>query len=83
MSQLLLDPQNLDEVALTRAEYELIVERLRRQPNSVELGIFGALWSEHCSYKSSRSLLVQLPGEGPRVLQAQGENAGAVDIGHG
>ena len=85
----------LDEIALTRAEYDLIVERLSREPNSVELGMFGALWSEHCGYKHSRPLLRMFSrphpnpppeGEGKvgRVLSETGaENAGAVDIGDG
>ena len=85
----------LDEIALTRAEYDLIVERLGREPNAVELGMFGALWSEHCGYKHSRPLLRMFSrphpnpppkGEGSvgRVLSETGaENAGAVDIGDG
>ncbi len=64
-------------------EYELIVGRLGREPNLVEIGILGAMWSEHCGYKHSRKLLKQLPTSGPRVLQGPGENAGAVDIGDG
>src|SRR5438309_11663104 len=73
----------LAEVALTRDEFGSVVQQLHRQPNSVELGILGALWSEHCSYKTSRPLLRALPTAGPRVLQGPGENAGAVDIGDG
>ncbi|MBW3612773.1 MAG: phosphoribosylformylglycinamidine synthase subunit PurL [Chloroflexi bacterium] len=68
---------------LTDREYELVVEALGRAPNSVELGMFGAMWSEHCAYKHSRSLLGRLPREGARVLVGPGENAGAVDIGDG
>ena len=49
--------QELDEIALSRAEYDLILDRLDREPNPVELGMFGALWSEHCGYKHSRPLL--------------------------
>ena len=52
-------------------------------PNLVELGIFSVMWSEHCSYKSSRAVLRELPTTGPRVLQGPGENAGAVAIGDG
>jgi phosphoribosylformylglycinamidine synthase II len=74
---------DLAEVALTRAEYVHLVESLEREPNRLELGIVGALWSEHCSYKTSKPLLGTLPTEGPRVLQGPGENAGAVDIGNG
>ncbi len=74
----------LDEIALTRAEYDLIVERLNREPNSVELGMFGALWSEHCGYKHSRPLLRMFSHTSPVVLSETGaENAGAVDIGDG
>ena len=74
----------LDEIALTRAEYDLIVERLGREPNSVELGMFGALWSEHCGYKHSRPLLRMFSHTSPVVLSETGaENAGAVDIGDG
>jgi phosphoribosylformylglycinamidine synthase len=74
----------LDQIALNRQEYELIVARLGREPNELELGMFGALWSEHCGYKNSRPLLRLLPSEGPYVLTQRGaENAGAVDIGEG
>ena len=74
----------LDEIALTRAEYDLIVERLNREPNAVELGMFGALWSEHCGYKHSRPLLRMFSHTSPVVLSETGaENAGAVDIGDG
>jgi phosphoribosylformylglycinamidine synthase len=68
---------------LTREEYDRIVARLGREPNLTELGLFSVMWSEHCSYKSSRVHLKTLPTEGPRVLQGPGENAGAVDIGDG
>ncbi|HEY5640988.1 MAG TPA: phosphoribosylformylglycinamidine synthase subunit PurL [Dehalococcoidia bacterium] len=74
----------LDTIALSREEYELIVEKLGREPNEVELGLFGALWSEHCGYKNSKPLLRLLPAEGAYVLTKRGaENAGAVDIGDG
>src|SRR5256714_169516 len=73
----------LAAVALNTAEYGAIVRALGRDPNDLELGMFGALWSEHCAYKTSRALLRQLPTEGPHVLQGPGENAGAVDIGDG
>src|SRR3989441_5854908 len=73
----------LDAVALEEDEYRTIVRALGRDPNDLELGMFGALWSEHCSYKTSKALLRQLPTEGPQVLQGPGENAGAVDIGDG
>ena len=74
----------LREVALTRAEYELICTRLGRRPNAVELGMFGAMWSEHCGYKNSKPLLRRFPRSAPHVLVELGEeNAGAVDIGDG
>ncbi|MDP6550234.1 MAG: phosphoribosylformylglycinamidine synthase II, partial [Dehalococcoidia bacterium] len=76
--------ETLDEIALSQAEYGLIVDRLKREPNPVELGMFGALWSEHCGYKHSRALLRFLPSRSSRVLSRSGEeNAGAVDIGDG
>jgi phosphoribosylformylglycinamidine synthase len=68
---------------LTEREYELVVEALGRVPNAVELGMFGAMWSEHCAYKHSRPLLGRLPKEGAAVLVGPGENAGAIDIGDG
>ena len=68
---------------LTSDEYQRIVEALGREPTLTELGIFSVMWSEHCSYKSSRIHLRKLPTQGPRVLQGPGENAGAVDIGDG
>ncbi|MGH2385028.1 MAG: phosphoribosylformylglycinamidine synthase subunit PurL, partial [Candidatus Limnocylindria bacterium] len=68
---------------LTETEYDLVVETLGRVPNAVELGMFGAMWSEHCAYKHSRPLLGRLPSTGERVLVGPGENAGAIDIGDG
>jgi phosphoribosylformylglycinamidine synthase len=68
---------------LTRDEYRLIVDLVGREPNPVELGMFGAMWSEHCAYKHSRALLGRLPRDGARVLVGPGENAGVVDIGDG
>jgi phosphoribosylformylglycinamidine synthase len=68
---------------LLPAEYDLIVSRLGREPNPVELAMLGAMWSEHCGYKHSRKLLKLLPTSGPRVVQGPGENAGVVDIGDG
>ena len=74
----------LDEIALSEGEYAAIVERLGREPNPLELGMFGALWSEHCGYKHSKLLLRRLPSHSPRLLVAPGaENAGVVDIGDG
>jgi len=71
------------ELGLTDSEYELIVEKLGREPNDVELAMFSLLWSEHCAYKHSRKLLSKLPTEGKRVVMGPGENAGAVDVGSG
>jgi len=68
---------------LTEEEYGLVVEAIGREPNAVELGMFGAMWSEHCAYKHSRPLLSTLPTSSPRVLVGPGENAGALDIGDG
>jgi phosphoribosylformylglycinamidine synthase II len=68
---------------LSEAEYGLVVEALGREPNVVELGMFGAMWSEHCAYKHSRLLLGRLPRDGSAVLVGPGENAGAIDIGDG
>jgi phosphoribosylformylglycinamidine synthase len=78
-----VDDKTLREVALSQDEYRTIVNRLGRKPNAVELGMLGVLWSEHCSYKTSRALLRRLPSGGTNVLQGPGENAGAVDIGEG
>ena len=79
-----VDQSVLDTIALCRDEYELIVQKLGREPNEVELGLFGALWSEHCGYKNSKPLLRLLPAEGAYVLTRRGaENAGAIDIGDG
>ena len=75
--------KKLREVALSEQEYKRVVELLDRQPNDVELGMIGVLWSEHCSYKTSRPLLRRLPSSGSRVLQGPGENAGAIDVGEG
>ncbi len=79
-----IDQRELDEVALSRQEYQWIVELMGRAPNRLELGLFGAMWSEHCGYKNSRPLLKRFPSTGSRVLLKVGEeNAGAVDIGDG
>jgi phosphoribosylformylglycinamidine synthase II len=71
------------EHGLTADEYARICEVLGRAPNFTELGVLSVMWSEHCSYKSSRRLLKNLPTRGPRVLQGPGENAGVIDIGDG
>lgn len=78
-----ITPTVVAEHGLTEDEYQHIVEVLGRTPNITELGIFSVMWSEHCSYKSSRIHLKTFPTEGPRVLQGPGENAGIVDIGDG
>src|SRR2546428_1147763 len=68
---------------LTDEEFQKIVTLMGREPNLTELGMFSVMWSEHCSYKSSRTFLKKLPTEGLHVIQGPGENAGAVDIGDG
>ena len=73
----------LSEVGLDYSEYHQFVGYLGRQPNKVELGMVGAMWSEHCGYKHSKPLLRKFPTKGPRVLQGPGENAGVVDLGDG
>src|SRR5688572_13764725 len=78
-----VDAGLLERHGLTPDEYGRIVNALGREPSITELGIFSVMWSEHCSYKSSRIHLKKLPTRGPRVLQGPGENAGAVDIGDG
>ncbi len=83
LDSLTIDQTTLDEIAVSREEYRLIVERLGRVPNDVELGMFGAMWSEHCGYKNSRPLLRLFPTSGSRVIQGPGENAGVVDVGDG
>jgi phosphoribosylformylglycinamidine synthase subunit PurL len=78
-----IDQEVLDRHGLKPEEYERILELMGREPNLLELGMFSVMWSEHCSYKSSRVHLKTLPTSGPRVVQGPGENAGAVDIGEG
>src|SRR2546426_4757848 len=68
---------------LTEEEYQKIVTLLGRKPNLTDLGMFSVMWSEHCSYKSSRTFLKKLPTDAPHVIQGPGENAGVVDIGDG
>jgi phosphoribosylformylglycinamidine synthase len=79
----LVTPALVEEHGITPEEHRQIVEALGREPNYVELGVFSVMWSEHCSYKSSRRWLRELPTTGPQVLQGPGENAGAVSIGDG
>ena len=71
------------DYGLKPEEYAVILDRLGREPNAVELGVFSVMWSEHCSYKSSRRHLRKFPVTGPRVIQGPGENAGVIDIGDG
>jgi phosphoribosylformylglycinamidine synthase II len=71
------------EYGLKPDEYARILQRLNREPNAVELGVFSVMWSEHCSYKSSRIHLRKFPVTGPRVICGPGENAGVIDIGDG
>src|SRR5919204_2242701 len=79
----MIDPKILEQHNLKPEEYDRIVEFLGREPNLTELGIFSVMWSEHCSYKSSRVHLRRLPTKGPAVIQGPGENAGIIDIGDG
>jgi phosphoribosylformylglycinamidine synthase II len=79
----MIDAKVLERHGLKSDEYDRIVRFMGREPNLTELGIFSVMWSEHCSYKSSRVHLKTLPTDGPQVLQGPGENAGAVDIGEG
>jgi len=78
-----IDAAVLERHGLKPDEYDRICELMGREPNLLELGMFSVMWSEHCSYKSSRVHLRTLPTTGPRVVQGPGENAGAVDIGDG
>jgi phosphoribosylformylglycinamidine synthase len=78
-----ITPEILDQHNLTAEEYERIEQLLGREPNLTELGIFSVMWSEHCSYKSSKVHLRRLPVEGECLVQGPGENAGIVDIGDG
>ena len=74
----------LEQTALTNDEYDLIVRKIGRDPNVLELGLFGALWSEHCGYKHSKSLLRTFPNDSEAVkVKAGEENAGVIDIGDG
>lgn len=78
-----IDRRTIEEHNLTLDEYNRIVQLIGREPNITELGIFSLMWSEHCSYKSSKIYLKKLPVQGPRVIQGPGENAGVIDIGEG
>ena len=78
-----ITPEIVAEHGLSAEEYDRILNALGREPNLVELGIFSVMWSEHCSYKSSRFHLKKLPTEAPWVICGPGENAGVIDIGDG
>jgi len=78
-----ITPQILKKQGLSMEEYEKIRKRLGREPNYTELGMFSAMWSEHCSYKNSKPVLKLFPTKGKQVIQGPGENAGVVDIGDG
>ncbi|HET9352431.1 MAG TPA: AIR synthase related protein, partial [Sphingomicrobium sp.] len=78
-----ITPEIVAEHGLSPEEYDRVLNALGREPNLVELGIFSVMWSEHCSYKSSRLHLKKLPTEAPWVICGPGENAGVIDIGDG
>ena len=78
-----ITPELVAEHGLSPEEYDRLLHALGREPNLVELGIFSVMWSEHCSYKSSRMHLKKLPTTGPHVICGPGENAGVIDIGDG
>ena len=69
--------------SMTKEEYNTVVDMLGREPNYTEIGIISAMWSEHCSYKSSTKYLRGFPTKAPWVIQGPGENAGVIDIGEG
>jgi phosphoribosylformylglycinamidine synthase subunit PurL len=78
-----ITPELVADHGLSPAEYRSILEILGREPTYTELGVFSAMWSEHCGYKNSKPLLRKLPTEAPWVLQGPGENAGVIDVGDG
>ncbi|MCP5411671.1 MAG: phosphoribosylformylglycinamidine synthase subunit PurL [Alphaproteobacteria bacterium] len=78
-----ITPQMVKDHGLSEAEYQKILDLMGREPTLVELGVFSVMWSEHCSYKSTRAHLKKLPTKAPWVLQGPGENAGVIDIGDG
>jgi len=83
MTHPLMTKELIAQHGLTEEEYQKIIAILAREPNLTELGMFSVMWSEHCSYKSSRAFLKRLPTEGPQVVHGPGENAGVIDIGDG
>ena len=78
-----ITPQLVAEHGLKPDEYQRVLDLIGRTPSLTELGIFSAMWNEHCSYKSSKVHLRTLPTKGPHVIQGPGENAGVIDIGDG
>ncbi|HAY50179.1 MAG TPA: phosphoribosylformylglycinamidine synthase II, partial [Thalassospira sp.] len=78
-----ITPELVKEHGLNEEEYKLVLEIMGREPNINELGIFSVMWSEHCSYKSSKKWLKTLPTKADWVIQGPGENAGVIDIGDG
>jgi len=78
-----ITPELVAEHGLSEDEYQMVLEILGRTPTFTELGIFSAMWSEHCGYKNSKRLLKLLPTEAPWVIQGPGENAGVIDVGEG
>ncbi len=83
MEDVKIDLNLAKSMGLTEEEFTLLKEKIGKEPNFTELGLFSAMWSEHCSYKTSRPILKLFPTTGPQVLQGPGENAGIVDIGKG
>src|SRR5207237_6696495 len=82
-TEIRVTPEIAAEHGLTPEEYRRVKQILGREPNITELGIFSVMWSEHCSYKSSKVHLKRLPTRGKQVVQGPGENEGVVDIGEG
>ena len=78
-----ITPAMVKDHGLSDSEYQKILGLMGREPSFVELGIFSVMWSEHCSYKSTRFHLKKLPTKAPWVIQGPGENAGVIDIGDG
>src|SRR4028118_1733856 len=81
MNDSAITPEIIESHGLSHEEYEKIKQILKREPSMTELGIFSVMWSEHCSYKSSKIHLKRLPTTGERVIVPPGENAGVIDIG--
>ncbi len=83
MQEPAITPELIESHGLKPDEYDLILEIIGREPTFTELGVFSAMWNEHCSYKSSKKWLRTLPTDGPQVICGPGENAGIIDIGDG